>query len=377
MKTTKRLLTAALCAVIAISLITGSCAAYGEVFEYTPTVLRGDADGDGEVTASDARDILRAAITLDEPPAEGSDFFAVYDCTSDLVIAADDARQALRYSLGLDENTVDISETIALYRSVVGAVNEEYNRISYFTCDDIHFTITDMNDDLKALADSPEELMALFEMASDGEKMDGKMYSSLTQNVVATESTFSDSSKNILDSDVVSASCLGGATADILYDLGPEIVSEMPGGDSFSVAGYKDAVIDDCVQISVRLADEEFTELPTDCGMLRFSGLGGEDMFSEMFAEMSMLGDEASFNFLSGKATDMTSTIFVSRTTSRPVAMRLSYTFVIELELSMDLSGLLTLGLTSEISESHTDFTFFVGDDLYPDFIETALPEAA
>ena len=62
-------------------------------------VYSGDADGDGEVTAADARAILRAAVGLEDVPAQAF-MYADYDNDGDLT--AEDARLALRAAVGLE-----------------------------------------------------------------------------------------------------------------------------------------------------------------------------------------------------------------------------------------------------------------------------------
>ena len=59
-------------------------------------VMMGDADGDGAVTAGDARLVLRASVGLE--PADP----AVMDADADGEVSAADARLVLRYSVGLE-----------------------------------------------------------------------------------------------------------------------------------------------------------------------------------------------------------------------------------------------------------------------------------
>jgi hypothetical protein len=59
-----------------------------------PPVIKGDADGDGKVTASDARLILRAAVGLEDIAlAQG-------DVDGDGKITSSDSREALRIATG-------------------------------------------------------------------------------------------------------------------------------------------------------------------------------------------------------------------------------------------------------------------------------------
>ena len=87
MKHVKRILALCLCAVLACGFFVPSFAA-----------ARGDADGDGKLTAEDARRILRATVGLD-PLTEQISLYC--DLDSDGKITSADARLALRYSVGL------------------------------------------------------------------------------------------------------------------------------------------------------------------------------------------------------------------------------------------------------------------------------------
>ena len=61
---------------------------------FVPPVIRGDVDGDGKVTASDARLILRAAVGLEEIDSEKGDI------DGDGKITSADSREALRTATG-------------------------------------------------------------------------------------------------------------------------------------------------------------------------------------------------------------------------------------------------------------------------------------
>lgn len=61
---------------------------------YIAPLIKGDADGDGKVTAADARLILRAAVGLEEVDLERGDI------DGDGRITSSDARSALRISVG-------------------------------------------------------------------------------------------------------------------------------------------------------------------------------------------------------------------------------------------------------------------------------------
>ena len=65
-----------------------------------PQITVGDANGDGSVTAEDARLTLRAAVRLDSP----SDYARLaMDVDSDGSITAGDAREILRTAVGLTD----------------------------------------------------------------------------------------------------------------------------------------------------------------------------------------------------------------------------------------------------------------------------------
>ena len=61
---------------------------------FVPPVIRGDVDGDGKVTAADARLILRAAVGLEEIDSEKGDI------DGDGKITSADSREALRTATG-------------------------------------------------------------------------------------------------------------------------------------------------------------------------------------------------------------------------------------------------------------------------------------
>lgn len=64
---------------------------------FVPPVIKGDVDGDGKVTASDARLILRTAVGLEEISLETGDI------DGDGKITSADAREALRIATGQEE----------------------------------------------------------------------------------------------------------------------------------------------------------------------------------------------------------------------------------------------------------------------------------
>lgn len=63
--------------------------------QYEPPIVKGDVDGDGKVTSTDARLILRASVGLEKIDLERADI------DGDGKITASDAREAMRKSVGL------------------------------------------------------------------------------------------------------------------------------------------------------------------------------------------------------------------------------------------------------------------------------------
>ena len=61
---------------------------------------KGDVDGDGDITAADARKILRASAGLEELQGQN---LANADADGDGKITAADARKVLRESAGLED----------------------------------------------------------------------------------------------------------------------------------------------------------------------------------------------------------------------------------------------------------------------------------
>lgn len=74
------------------------CEVVGVVFQDSPSIA-GDVDGDGIVTANDARTALRAAVKLDMLTEQQK---AAADIDGDGVVTAADARWILRKSAGLE-----------------------------------------------------------------------------------------------------------------------------------------------------------------------------------------------------------------------------------------------------------------------------------
>ncbi len=68
-------------------------------------VVMGDADGDGQLSSSDARTALRAAVGLESFNA-ASPYFRAADVDKDNTVSASDARFLLRASVGLEDNTL-------------------------------------------------------------------------------------------------------------------------------------------------------------------------------------------------------------------------------------------------------------------------------
>ncbi len=75
----------------ALAIAEGLLEAVG--MKYVSPIIKGDADGDGKVTAADARLILRASVGLEEVPLEKGDI------DGDGKITASDAREVLNESV--------------------------------------------------------------------------------------------------------------------------------------------------------------------------------------------------------------------------------------------------------------------------------------
>ena len=98
---------------IAITTIIVLIVAVLVVFVSAETYLRGDINMDGEITASDARSILRVGADLDQIDDTGK---IIADVNEDGEITASDARMVLRVSAGLEDSlgtidTADIEKT--------------------------------------------------------------------------------------------------------------------------------------------------------------------------------------------------------------------------------------------------------------------------
>lgn len=90
------------CAML-ISLFAPAYAAPDPDKSADPGILYGDVDGDGTVSASDARLTLRAALGLEKYEPESRAFFAA-DVVKDGKLTAADARLILRWALDLEES---------------------------------------------------------------------------------------------------------------------------------------------------------------------------------------------------------------------------------------------------------------------------------
>ena len=77
-----------LCVVLSVLVVCTVCSAVHAF---------GDADGDGSISAADARLVLRAAVGLDSPANR-----TIMDVDGDAEITTSDARLVLRYSVGLE-----------------------------------------------------------------------------------------------------------------------------------------------------------------------------------------------------------------------------------------------------------------------------------
>lgn len=89
------------------------CKVCGEVLEekVISAVKKGDINGDGKITAADARLILRYSAKLDSG-WDNPDIISLADFDNDGKLTASDARQCLRYSAGLDDYYRDFGVNI-------------------------------------------------------------------------------------------------------------------------------------------------------------------------------------------------------------------------------------------------------------------------
>ena len=78
---------------------TAASPGHGDVWQ--PGVVTGDVDGDGDVTAADARLALRAAVAL-EAYLPGSSEYLTADADGDGALSSADARLILRMAVGLE-----------------------------------------------------------------------------------------------------------------------------------------------------------------------------------------------------------------------------------------------------------------------------------
>ncbi|MBQ6420024.1 MAG: dockerin type I repeat-containing protein [Clostridia bacterium] len=129
-------------------VLTASCALLPAGFAFAAgEAASGDVDGDGHVSAIDARLALRRSVGL-ETYAEGSREFLACDVDADGQVGADDARIILRRSVGLDLPQTDVEpqklvEIMDLYKKAVGKVkNGEagYDKKAWQTLGDVNIT---------------------------------------------------------------------------------------------------------------------------------------------------------------------------------------------------------------------------------------------
>lgn len=112
---------------IIISLILAISLMFSVPFVASAETVAGDADGSGDVTVSDARIVLRAAIGL-ENYTTASQIFLAGDVDGDNVITVSDARTILRAAIGLGEISKPDKPV-----SVPLSSEEIYNRAVKFT----------------------------------------------------------------------------------------------------------------------------------------------------------------------------------------------------------------------------------------------------
>ena len=94
---------------------------------------KGDADMDGEITAADARLILRCSVGLENPPVAARLLY--YDADGDLKITAADARTVLRRAVGLDDTPQETATAEDNAKKISGMVSEaELDRLMAELC---------------------------------------------------------------------------------------------------------------------------------------------------------------------------------------------------------------------------------------------------
>ena len=97
----------------ALSVLLTACILFSAAFGVTAlAVKRGDIDGNGSVTAEDARLALRAAVEL-QPIEKGTFLHRVADVDDNGEITAEDARQILRIAVELDPELPEIEPQAA------------------------------------------------------------------------------------------------------------------------------------------------------------------------------------------------------------------------------------------------------------------------
>ena len=87
-------------ALLAAAVLCGGPLPYRAAAEQDQYCLCGDVDGDGKVTAADARKILRFAVQLETPDAS---LLRLADLDGSGAAEAADARTALRIAVALEE----------------------------------------------------------------------------------------------------------------------------------------------------------------------------------------------------------------------------------------------------------------------------------
>lgn len=121
------------------------CKLNGLHYQYAP--LPGDTDLDGNVTATDARYVLRVAAKL-ENPKMAAEIREAADITTDGKISADDARMILRVAANLEDydiNTLllmprtdyEVLLTAANAMSIAKAYNCAYSKVAYQEIKDV------------------------------------------------------------------------------------------------------------------------------------------------------------------------------------------------------------------------------------------------
>lgn len=228
----KKLISVLLTTLLFISLPVCLCSAAVVVLP------KGDADGDGKVTVSDARLVLRMAIGLEKSPAADSDYFNRLKLSSDNkeALTVSDARLILRTAIGLGtissiytpQELTDIFNSVSELSSSGGYINS--TKMSEF----ILKSSTDASSDNNEMLLSPSETSLL----------------TINENIIVPQKGVL---KNIrLDSnDIKEISVSFNGKADAFDKLSELYKDDIPGRKNCT----------DCMIIHIELVPEKLSEI--------------------------------------------------------------------------------------------------------------------